>query len=98
MDRGYARPGEPVKLSFASKTLDGRPVKAAGHTRLFRMTVGEGGKVEEKEVKKWEADAGDAGEGDLEFKAPKAGQYRMAVSLTDAKGNKQGQAPKAVTK
>lgn len=89
LDRGYARPAEPVSVSFAAKTLDGRSVEAEGKVMLYQVTLGEDGKVGEKLVKEWKAVTDEKGEGAHVFKAPSAGQYRVAVSLTDAKGNKQ---------
>ncbi|NNC90331.1 MAG: alpha-2-macroglobulin [Akkermansiaceae bacterium] len=89
LDRGYARPGDIVTLSFAARTLDGRPVTANGTGTLYRVGIGDDGKVSETKVKEWDLQAGDSGEGDLKFNAPEAGQYRFAVVLTDAKGNEQ---------
>ena len=90
IDRGYARPGEPVTLNYAAKTLDGRPVASKGKVSLFRMTVGKDGEVKEKKLQSWDADAGEIGEGELQFEAPNAGQYRVSVVLTDKKGQQAG--------
>ncbi len=89
LDRGYARPGESVNASFAAKTLDGREVKVNGTADLYRVKVGAEGKVREEKVKTFELKPAENGEGQLRFKAPASGQYRFAVTLTDAKGNKE---------
>ena len=89
LDRGYARPGEPVTLTWAAKTLDGKAVKAAGKATLYRVKLDGEGKVSEEEVKQWDQQADENGEGSLVFEAPVQGQYRFAVEMTDGKGNKE---------
>ncbi|MGB1130874.1 MAG: alpha-2-macroglobulin family protein, partial [Haloferula sp.] len=53
------------------------------------MSLDEEGKVLEELVKEWKARSGESGEGEHEFKAPTAGQYRLSVKLKDAKGNEE---------
>ena len=88
LDRGYARPGEPVTVSFAAKTLDGRAVKATGSATLYRVRVDGDGTITEKMVKTWDQQLDESGEGEFVIEAPERGQYRMAVAMTDGKGNK----------
>ena len=89
LDRGYARPGEPVTLSFAAKTLDGKAVIASGKGTLYRVTTDAEGKIAEKLVETIDLKSDGSGKGDWVFEAPVKGQYRLAVTLTDKKGNEQ---------
>jgi uncharacterized protein YfaS (alpha-2-macroglobulin family) len=89
LDRGFARPGGTVNASFAAKTLDGRAVKVTGSADLFRVTLDVEGKVKEEKVQSFELKPAENGEGELRFKAPATGQYRLSISLTDEKGNKE---------
>ncbi len=89
LDRGYARPGQTVKATYSARTLDGRSVKVSGVADLYRVFLKDDGNVEEKRIKSITLQAEDQGEGEVRFKAPEAGQYRLSVRLTDIKGNEE---------
>jgi uncharacterized protein YfaS (alpha-2-macroglobulin family) len=89
LDQGFARPGGTINASFTAKTLDGREVKVTGAGDLYRVRLDAGGKVKEERIEGFKLQPSLTGEGVLRFKAPAAGQYRFAVTLTDEKGNKE---------
>mgnify|MGYP001217685684 CR=1 FL=1 len=91
LDQGYARPGVAVNASFSARTLDGRAVRVKGVGGLFRVTLGDNGRVKETQIKSFKVAERDLenGEGEIRFKAPSPGQYRFSVKLTDEKGNEE---------
>jgi len=86
LNRGFSRPGESLKATYAARTLDGKPVLTTGKATLYRLSLSED-KVEEEVLTTWDLAEESDGEGELIFEAPEAGQYRLATVLTDAKGN-----------
>ena len=89
LDRGYVRPGETVNTFFSARTLDGRAVTVEGVANLYRVRLGDQGRVEEERVKSLKVEEGEEGAGRIRFKAPSAGQYRLSVVLRDEKGNEE---------
>ena len=88
LDRGYANVGEPINATIASRTADGKHVPASGKLTLYRITTDKDGKVAEKEVEAWKIKTTADTNAAHKFQAGKAGQYRLAATLTDAKGRK----------
>ena len=88
LDRGYANVGEPINTTIASRTADGKHVPASGKLTLYRITTDKDGKVAEKEVEAWKIKTTADTNAAHKFQAGKAGQYRLAATLTDAKGRK----------
>ncbi len=86
LDRGYAHVGDPVDATFATRTADGKKISTQGKAVLYRVTSDKDGKVQEKEIKSWDISTTDETDGRLKFQAGKAGQYRLAAKMTDAKG------------
>lgn len=85
--RGYAKPGDEIEARVSAATLLGKPVaKAKGTLRLFKLSVGEGGAVNEAEVSSWPVTTDDAGELRQRFAVKEAGQYRLAAQLAAGDG------------
>ena len=80
LDQGYAKVGDEVTGHFAARSLDGKKVEGKAEAYLFRVLSDENGKITEKEVKKWSIE----GES-WTFNASEAGQFRVAVRVTDEK-------------
>jgi len=88
-DRGFTAPGEPVQAKVSAATLAGVPVASAqGSLKLFRLSLDADGKVSETEVSSWPVETDAAGLLTHPFPAPEAGQYRLAVELALAGGDK----------
>ncbi len=86
VDRGHYRVGDTVSAGFQARTLDGKPVKGRGILQLLRITY-ENDKLRETEVQKWRLDTDDTGRAQLQIQASRAGQYRLAYTVTDAKNH-----------
>ncbi|HEX7260618.1 MAG TPA: alpha-2-macroglobulin family protein, partial [Luteolibacter sp.] len=82
-DRGYARAGEQIEATVSAATLAGKPVVGAkGKLVLFKLTGGEGGRIEEKEIQSFPVETDAEGEIRQRFAAPVTGQYRLSASLS----------------
>ncbi|MES2923964.1 MAG: MG2 domain-containing protein [Verrucomicrobiota bacterium] len=82
-NRGFARAGEQVEATVSAATLAGKPVVGAkGKLTIFKLTGGEGGRIEEKEVQSFAVETDPQGEIRQRFAAPATGQYRLAASLS----------------
>jgi alpha-2-macroglobulin len=81
-NRGYTRAGEEVEASISAATLAGKPVIGAmGTLKLYQLSLGEDGRVEEKEIQSWLVETNEEGKVQQKFAAPDSGQYRLAASL-----------------
>ncbi|MES2660840.1 MAG: MG2 domain-containing protein [Verrucomicrobiota bacterium] len=81
--RGYTRAGEAVEATVSAATLAGKPVVGAkGTLKIFQITGGANGRVEEKEVQSFPVETDAQGEIHQKFAAPATGQYRLAASLS----------------
>ncbi len=87
LDRGHYRVGDAIRAEFAARRLDGKGVKGKGEARLLRITYPKGKKPVETLVRKWELRTGEDGRASLKLQASQAGQYRLSLTLTDAKGH-----------
>ena len=85
IDRGYARVGEPIQASVATRSADGKPVITQGKFTLYQISSNEG-KITEKEIQSWDAETKIDHDGELKFKAGQVGQYRLSAKMTDGKG------------
>ena len=86
-DRGYTRAGEPVAVTISAATLAGKPVVGAkGTLKIYQITAGADGRVEEKEIQSFPVETDALGEIHQKFAAPATGQYRLAASLAFAGG------------
>ncbi len=81
-NRGYTRAGDAVEANISAATLAGKPVVAAkGTLKLYEITSGEDGRIEEKEIQSFDIVTDAEGKVLQKFAAPATGQYRLAVSL-----------------
>ena len=82
-NRGYASTGEEVEATISAATLAGKPVVSAkGTLKLYKLSSGENGKIDEKEIQSWRVETDAAGEIHQKFTAPAIGQYRLAADLS----------------
>ena len=81
-DRGYAKAGEQIEATISAATLAGKPVVGAkGKLVIYKLTSGENGRIDEKEVQSFPVETDAQGEIHQRFAAPVTGQYRLAASL-----------------
>ncbi len=82
-DRGHARAGEQVEATISAATLAGKPVVGAkGKLTIFKLSGGDNGRIDEKEIQSFAVETDAKGEIHQRFAAPATGQYRLAASLT----------------
>ncbi len=82
-DRGYTRAGNEVVANISAATLAGKPVAGAkGTLRIFEITSGDDGRIEEKEIQSFPIETDAEGKVLQKFAAPATGQYRLAASLS----------------
>ncbi len=86
VDRGYYREGDTIHAHFAARTLDGKPVEGKGKLTLYWITYREG-QPHEKPVFTLDLPTNAEGFAHQPITAAKAGQYRLAYQLADAKGH-----------
>jgi uncharacterized protein YfaS (alpha-2-macroglobulin family) len=87
-DRGFARAGEQVEATISAATLAGKPVVGAkGKLAIFKLTSGEDGRIEEREVRSFPVETDAQGGIKQRFAAPATGQYRLAASLSFKDGD-----------
>ncbi|MBX7207120.1 MAG: hypothetical protein K1X78_02305 [Verrucomicrobiaceae bacterium] len=91
LDRGYYESGEAARVSVDARTLDGKPVKAEGEIKVFRVSYNADGKPSEREVHKVAISLREMSENLTRTKSAlkwdKAGQYRISVMLKDDAGH-----------
>ncbi|MDR3632180.1 MAG: MG2 domain-containing protein [Isosphaeraceae bacterium] len=85
LDRAYYRTGQQVEAHIQAQSLDRKPIRGKGKAELREVHY-DGNAPVEKVVETWALDTDDAGRARLTLQAAKAGQYRLAYSLTDAQG------------
>lgn len=82
-DRGHYRTGDTATVGIQARTPDGKPVSGAGKAVLYSVTY-ESDKPVEKQIESWDIKTGDDGKTSLKMTLPAAGQFRIAVKVTDA--------------
>ena len=82
-NQGYYRVGDAGVLHFASRMLDGKPVKASGNLRVFSVSYDAEGKPKEEQT--FET-AIKTEQENAELHWPKDGQYRLELKLKDEGG------------
>ncbi|MDA3961264.1 MAG: MG2 domain-containing protein, partial [Planctomycetota bacterium] len=82
---GWHPRGEAITLEAAATTVDGKPVAASGTARLLHISFDADRKPLETEVAQAEVHTDVEGRLRHRFLADKAGQYRLEVTLKDAK-------------
>ncbi|SHJ40970.1 hypothetical protein SAMN02745216_01604 [Desulfatibacillum alkenivorans DSM 16219] len=85
VNKGHYQVGDVVKADFSAQTPDGKPVSGSGKAVLYKVTR-KNGEPSEKAVKEWDLKIGADGRAELKMDASKAGQYRISLSVIDAKG------------
>ncbi|WP_051326947.1 alpha-2-macroglobulin family protein [Desulfatibacillum aliphaticivorans] len=88
VNKGHYFVGDVVKADFSAQTPDGKPVSGAGKAVLYKIAR-KNGKPSERAVREWDLKVENDGRAKLKMDASKAGQYRIALSVTDAKGRTQ---------
>ncbi len=90
VDKGYYQTGDVVQAGFAARTIEGVPVTGTGEVKLFRIHYDSRNaareKVTETLVQSWNLNPDQQGRARLQFKADKAGQYRLAYVVRDDRG------------
>jgi uncharacterized protein YfaS (alpha-2-macroglobulin family) len=87
VDRGHYAVGDTVLASFQARTPDGKGVAGNGRLRLLRLTYDAARAPVEKEVQAWDLATDDQGCATQKLTAASAGQFRLAYTVTDAKGH-----------
>lgn len=82
-DRGHTRAGESVEATVSAATLAGKPViGASGTLKIFKLSHGENGRIDETEIQSWPITTDAEGQLRHKFAAPITGQYRLVASLS----------------
>ncbi|MBM4072921.1 MAG: alpha-2-macroglobulin [Planctomycetes bacterium] len=87
LNRGHYRVGDTVDASFRAQTLDQKPVTGKGELTLYRISYNDKNEPVEKAEQTWKLDTNVEGTAEQQFKAARAGQYRLSYRLTDSKKN-----------
>ncbi len=85
LDRGYYRDGQEIRAEVSARSLDEKPVAGKGKLTLLKVHY-QGDKPVEEAVETWDLDTNAQGQARQTLKAARAGQYRLAYTLTDARG------------
>ncbi|HUY36157.1 MAG TPA: MG2 domain-containing protein [Pirellulales bacterium] len=85
LDRGYYRAGDVIEANFEAHTLSQQPVQGKGTLKLLKITYDDKRKPLETVVEEWDLDTDAQGRARRKLKAAAAGQYRLSLTLTDAK-------------
>lgn len=88
-DIGYARAGDAFTASFAARTPSGGGVAGTAEVRLLKITWKDDGQPEETVVQTWPGiKVAESGEFSQVIQASEPGQFRIAATVDDGKGNK----------
>jgi uncharacterized protein YfaS (alpha-2-macroglobulin family) len=82
--RGHYRVGDTIKASFKAQTLDQKPIQGTGELKLLRIRYRDDKPVE-KLVQRWALNPDAQGRAAIQIQASRAGQYRLAFTVTDDK-------------
>ncbi|MDO4573580.1 MAG: MG2 domain-containing protein [Planctomycetia bacterium] len=85
-DRGYYTVGNEIAAQFTARTLAGKPVTGDGVVKVFEVSYDAQGEPVEKEIVSEKVATNGVGEVVYRLKATHAGQFRVALTLSDAKG------------
>lgn len=87
-DRGYARVGDSFTAHFAARTPDGQGVAGKAEIKLYSVKWNNN-ECEETEVQAWkDLEVGSSGEIQQIMNASQPGQFRIACTVDDGKGNR----------
>lgn len=84
LNRGHYRVGQTIEATFLAQTVAQKPVQGSGQATLYRVQYVDG-KPQESVVQSWPVQTGEDGRAGLKLDASQAGQYRLALQLTDEK-------------
>ena len=87
VNRGFYGVGDTVHASFSAQTLDNKPVTGKGVLKLMRVTYDAKAQPVETMVQQWDLNTKEDGKSEVQINAQRAGQYRLAYSVTDAKNH-----------
>ncbi len=85
VDKGYYRVNDPIMADFSAQSLDNKPIKGAGVLKVLKISYNKGVPVETP-IFTQALDTNDEGKSTIQLKAGAGGQYRIAYTVTDAKG------------
>ena len=86
LNGGHFEVGDEIVANFMGRTPDGKPVLGKGVATLYKIRYNDKKEPDEEKVKEWKLDPSDDGTVQLSVHAHQSGQYRLAYTLTDAKG------------
>ncbi len=84
-DRGHYEVGQPMEIGVKAQTLDRKGVPGAGKLSLLKLTYTDKGEPQEQEVAAQDFKTDGEGAAMVKLSASAAGQYRVAVKVTDAR-------------
>jgi uncharacterized protein YfaS (alpha-2-macroglobulin family) len=87
-NRGFHQAGEEATVSVTARTPDGKPVSGQASLRIFSITYQQDQQPVEKEVARFDIQAGGDSAATQTLQFPQAGQYRLAVEFDDGAGHK----------
>ncbi|MFH0946880.1 MAG: MG2 domain-containing protein [Planctomycetota bacterium] len=83
-DGGHYQVGDPIEAHAAARTVDGKPVSGTGTLNLYRIRYTKDG-PDEILMRTQPAEFGEDGRFDVRLEAAKPGQYRLSITLADAR-------------
>ena len=83
-DGGHYKVGEPIEAHAASRTVDGKPVSGKGILNLYRISYSKAG-PEEILMRTQPTEFNEEGRFDVRLEAARPGQYRLSITLADAR-------------
>ena len=86
LNGGHFEVGDEIVANFMGRTPDGKPVLGKGVATLYKIRYNDKKEPVEEKVKEWKLDPSEDGTVQLSVHAHQSGQYRLAYTLTDAKG------------
>jgi hypothetical protein len=86
VDKGYYLPGNQVTADFKAHTAQQTPVQGKGELQLYKVSYPQNQPVKETVVQHWRVNSNTAGEVQQRFIVTEAGQYRVALTVTNTKG------------
>ena len=86
-NRGYYHTGDTINAEFQARTLGGKPVVGPAQLKLLKIAYDAEGQPEETVAQTWELQTDVEGHISQQIKATAAGQYRLAMSVTDREGH-----------
>ena len=89
--RAWLEVGDQIPVSFAAKTLDGKPVKGSAKVHVFALSYDEKGTPNQKELQTADVVLTEDGMANYTLKATQSGQFRVACVVTS-----EGENPKTV--